>query len=161
MKFSLFKKKKEPFILTPKTDKMYVGTMGEVAAEDYFKRNGYLILEQNWRYSHSEIDLIVKDDKCLVFCEVRTQNPNKIHYTTPALSISREKKAALSRGAAYYVKKHKINCDCRFDIIEIYMKNGDVVGLNHIKDAFFKTSARIERNRFNYGNTQLQKHKRR
>lgn len=148
MKLLCFKKKKPSFALIPPTEKMYVGTIGEVAAEDYFKRNGYLILEQNWRFSHSEIDLIVKDDNCLVFCEVRTQSINKAHYTSPALSISREKKAALSRGAAYYVKKHKINCDCRFDIVEVYMKHGEVVGMNHIKDAFFKTSARIERNRF-------------
>ena len=69
MKFPFFKKKEEkkPFALIPPTEKMYVGTMGEVAAEDYFKRNWYLILEQNWRHSHSEIDLIAKDDKCIVF----------------------------------------------------------------------------------------------
>lgn len=133
------------------TEKAALGDEGEKAALKYLLKRGYRLLEANFRYSHSEIDLIVEDrDKCVVFCEVRTQSVE--NYLSPAESITENKRASISRGAAYYLaniheygtyndylEAQSRNFPCRFDVIEVYAENGHVKKINHIKDAFFKT----------------------
>ncbi|MEM7107431.1 MAG: YraN family protein [Bacteroidota bacterium] len=37
-----------------------LGKEGERLAADYLKKNGYQVLESNWRFKRSEIDLIRK-----------------------------------------------------------------------------------------------------
>ncbi len=134
--------KKEP------TVKMSLGRLGENAALEYLEGLGYYLLERNFRHGESEIDIIMKDERCVVFCEVRTQNVDRINYLTPAESVTKEKRATLSQGAEYYMScysetlaSNKLNTipPCRFDVIEIYAKDNKVIEINHIKDAFFKT----------------------
>ena len=147
---SLFKKneknvKKEP------TEKMSLGKLGENAAFEYLDGLGYYLLERNFRHGESEIDIIMKDERCVVFCEVRTQNVDRVNYLTPAGSVTQEKRATLSQGAQYYMAHYfetlstnKLNTipPCRFDVIEVYVKDNSVIEINHIKDAFFKTRKR-------------------
>ena len=42
--------------------------IGEERAREYLKKRGYKIIEQNYRTKYSEIDIIVKKDDILVFC---------------------------------------------------------------------------------------------
>ena len=39
------------------------GELGEKLALDYFQKKGYVILEQNWRYSHWEVDIIASHNE--------------------------------------------------------------------------------------------------
>ena len=143
---SLFKKKevtkKEP------TARMTLGRLGENAALEYLEGLGYFLLERNFRHGESEIDLIMKDGRCVVFCEVRSQSVDRVHYLTPAESVTTEKRAKLSSGAEYYMSRYsetlasnKLHTvpPCRFDVLEVYVKDNKVTEINHIKDAFFKT----------------------
>ena len=57
---------------TPKS--MTLGRRGEWFAARYLEQNGYRILEQNYRVSHLEIDLICTDGQTLAFCEVKTRS---------------------------------------------------------------------------------------
>ena len=120
-------------IQSQKTEKMRLGELGEKEALKYLLKEGYELLEKNFRFSHSEIDLILKDGECIVFCEVRTQSLKKSHYLTPAESISENKKASLSRGASFYLSKYSITSPSRFDIVEVYTENNKL-----LKDAFYK-----------------------
>jgi len=56
----------------PTTNKE-TGSRGEQIAKDYLVSQQYTILEQNFRYSKSEIDLIAKEGEVLVFIEVKTR----------------------------------------------------------------------------------------
>jgi len=49
------------------------GKESESIAVRYLKRNGYKILEQNYRNQLGEIDIIAKDKKTLVFVEVKAR----------------------------------------------------------------------------------------
>lgn len=121
------------------TEKASLGRFGEREAEKYLSKQGYITLERNFRHSHSEIDLILLDGDCTVFCEVRTHNVLKSHYLTPSESISENKKASLSKGASFYMGTHFYSDKCRFDVVEVFAENGKVIKINHIKDAFYKT----------------------
>ncbi|GIW63552.1 MAG: hypothetical protein KatS3mg091_354 [Patescibacteria group bacterium] len=48
-----------------------LGKVGEQIALDYLQKQGYSLVEQNFFARFSEIDLIVKKEKKLVFCEVK------------------------------------------------------------------------------------------
>ena len=56
----------------PETAK--IGQMGEALATDFLRKKGFSILERNWRYRKSEIDIICKQDSVLVFVEVKTRS---------------------------------------------------------------------------------------
>lgn len=53
--------------------KQKIGTLGEQAAENYFKKKDYQILEKNFKIKNAEIDLICQKDKEIIFVEVKTR----------------------------------------------------------------------------------------
>ncbi len=54
------------------------GEQGESLAVWYLKKNGYKILEQNYRTKLGEIDIIAKEKKTLVFVEVKIKKINTV-----------------------------------------------------------------------------------
>src|SRR5262245_14564963 len=50
-----------------------LGALGERMARVHLEARGYAILDRNFRTRHGELDLVVADDRCLVFCEVKTR----------------------------------------------------------------------------------------
>ena len=51
-----------------------IGRQGELRAAEFLKINGYQILAQNFRWARGEIDIIAREQNCLVFVEVKTCN---------------------------------------------------------------------------------------
>ena len=49
-----------------------IGHLGEDATCEYLKKNGYKIVERNWRLGNIEIDVIAEDRRNIVFVEVKT-----------------------------------------------------------------------------------------
>ena len=98
------------------------GAMGEVRVEQYLLGLGWEILERNYACTGAEIDLIARDGRVLVFVEVKVRNRSRMAA----------KQKRLSRGALYYMmKKGLMNCQARFDVVEI--QDGH---LTHLRDAF-------------------------
>lgn len=50
-----------------------LGRHGETLAADFLRANGYVILAQNWRYSHLELDIVALRDSVLHVVEVKTR----------------------------------------------------------------------------------------
>lgn len=115
------------------------GKIGEAYAARYLKEKGYTILDVNYRTRFSEIDIIASDEcGTLCFIEVKTRK-NKLHgYGSDFIFKSKIEKMIL--GARSYTAHKNINCDIRFDVIEVYgeiMPSGFCVSeINHIKNAF-------------------------
>ncbi len=94
-----------------------IGKLGEDKAKKYLKRQGYRILESNYRTKAGEIDLIAKAKECLVFVEAKTRTSDE--YGTPAEAVSYYKQQHMLKSAKYYLAKHGGECECRFDVIEV------------------------------------------
>jgi len=111
-----------------------LGKQGEEIATTYLLRQGYIILEVNWRAGRNEIDIIARDKDFLVIIEVKSRSSST--FSEPEEAVTRDKQQALIRAANAYIFKKNINLDTRFDIISIiYNKNETRV--NHLKDAFY------------------------
>jgi putative endonuclease len=50
-----------------------VGALGEDLARRHLQSRGFEVLDANFRTRHGELDVVVADDRCLVFCEVKTR----------------------------------------------------------------------------------------
>lgn len=110
------------------------GKNSEKTAQEYLIKNGFKILETNWRSGHKEIDIIAEDKDFIIFVEVKARN-NDI-FAKPEDAVNFNKIKNIVRAANTYLVSHKINKDSRFDIITLLsMPNGEYK-IEHIKDAF-------------------------
>ena len=117
---------------TPKNFyKKLLGRIGEKKAEKHLKSIGYKILEKNFTTDIGEIDLVAKDGEYIVFVEVKTRASNK--YGLPSEAVNYKKRKKYENLASLYLQKNsKLDCPCRFDVVEIIGKN-----INHIINAFY------------------------
>ncbi len=110
-----------------------LGKKGEEIAANYLIKNGYVILDLNWRFQKSEIDIIAKKENTLFIIEVKTRS--SIHIISPENAVNQKKIKLLVVAANEYVSQKKLNIEVQFDIITIHKKHKKHT-LNHIKDAF-------------------------
>jgi putative endonuclease len=116
------------------TEANELGKQGEEIAVKYLLRQGYVILDTNWRVKHNEIDIIARDKDYVVIVEVKSRSSDA--FTEPEEAVTRDKQQALIRAANAYIYRKNIMEDVRFDIISI-IHNKNETRVNHIKDAFY------------------------
>ncbi len=110
------------------------GKAGEEAAVAYLKTRGYSIRHRNYRYLHSEIDIIAQKGDVLAIIEVKSRtNPILDHIED---AVSRKKIKRLVLAADHYVTDKGLEVEVRFDIITI-LKSGTGFRTTHLKDAFY------------------------
>lgn len=84
-----------------------LGILGEKIAEKYLKKQGYKILDRNFRYKgYGEIDIIAKKEENLSFIEVKTR---EIAGSTPYMpedNITYFKQKQLIKLAKIYLAKN-------------------------------------------------------
>ena len=112
-----------------------LGKKGESAAVEFLKDAGYTVLEQNYRFGKAEIDIVCKEAKTIIFCEVKTRSTD--YFGPPEESVSKKKIKLIKLAAGEYLYQNKLDTEVRFDIISIVDQKG-VLKIYHIKDAFFQ-----------------------
>lgn len=116
-----------------------IGALGEEAAVKMLKKQGYKIIERNYKSKMGEIDIIARDGEYTCFVEVRMRKTNA--FGTPADTIDKRKQRRIINTAKQYaVAKGIYDTPMRFDAVVINaaadkdgMKN---VSMEVIKDAF-------------------------
>ncbi len=112
-----------------------LGKKGEKIAVDYLINKGYLILETNWRYRRSEIDIIVKKDNILIFVEVKTRS--NAYYARPESFVTHKKEKMMIDAASAYMIEVGHEWEIRFDIVSVIYHNQAHQTIDHFEDAFF------------------------
>ena len=116
-----------------------IGNLGEEAAVQAIKKQGYKVIERNYRTKMGEIDIIARDGEYTCFIEVRLRKNND--FGSPADTINKAKQRKIINTAKLYAVKNKIyDTPMRFDTVLI---NADTDGeklvntkIQIIKDAF-------------------------
>ena len=107
--------------------------LGENKACKYLQKNKYKIIERNFRCKFGEIDIIAKNNKEIIFIEIKTRE--RITYGLPAEAITYTKQKHMYKTAQYYLYINKLENICtRFDAIEIYIISEKEIKINHIKN---------------------------
>ena len=102
--------------------KQLEGKFGEVKAQEYLEKLGYTIICKNFRCMQGEIDIIAKDEKELVFIEVKTRKDTK--YGEAREAVDTKKQKHIYEAAKYYLYKNKLEeAYVRIDVIEVYVIN--------------------------------------
>lgn len=110
------------------------GGYGELCAARWMRKKKWTILAANFHSRFGEIDLIAEDGHSLVFVEVKTRDVSSI--AAPREFVDLRKQRRLAKTAAYYLCCHPTELQPRFDVIEVWTKQGRLLELNHIKNAF-------------------------
>ena len=98
------------------------GARGELLAEQFLKKQGYRIVERNFRCKFGEIDLIGFKKGVLSFIEVKTRSSDA--FGQPIDSVDKAKQRRLIRLANYYLYKKRAQPElpCQFDVVAIMLK---------------------------------------
>jgi len=114
-----------------------IGKWGEKTALAYLENKGYTVIKQGFRSRFGEIDLIVKNKEFLVFVEVKTRkNANFAHAKE---YVSKVKQRKIIATANYWLAKRPTNLQPRFDVVEVYAKDGEYTAESevvHLENAF-------------------------
>lgn len=110
-----------------------LGKFGEDKAVEYLKKQGYQIIERNFRYARAEIDIIASRDDFLAFVEVKLRR--NLKYGLPQSAVDYRKQEKIKRAAQFYLMKNKNDKKIRFDVISIQI-NDSSGRLKHFENAF-------------------------
>ena len=96
------------------------GNLGEKLAAGFLKKQGYRILQTNYRCREGEVDIVARHKDCLVFVEVRAKRSQE--FGSPEESITLAKMDKLRRVAAHYRQTHDdIPDSWRIDVVAVEM----------------------------------------
>jgi putative endonuclease len=132
---NLLDKIKARFAGSLKPEHLRRGEFGERAAEIHLKAQGLKFLARNFRSERGEIDLVFREQDCLVFVEVKTRSSEG--WTRPAAAVDARKRRLLSLTALDYLKLLKNPpVKFRFDIVEVLLRDGAVREIRHLPNTF-------------------------
>lgn len=100
-------------------NKREIGCKYEEKACEYMQKQGFRVLERNFRCRQGEIDVIGEQDGYLVFVEVKYRMTKTSGTAEEAVTYAKQKR--ICRTADYYRYKHQIGNDrpIRYDVIAI------------------------------------------
>lgn len=100
------------------------GRRGEDEAAAYLQKNGYRVLERNWKKHHAEIDIIAIEGDILVFIEVKTRFSDE--YGKPEEAMTPWKVKTLERAAYEYKLYHpELPDGLRIDFVGVDYAEGN------------------------------------
>ena len=105
----------KPLLTTPRTA---LGRWNEDLAAEEYQRRGYGVIDRNWRCPDGEIDLVMRRDDTIVFCEVTTRRSDA--FGTAAMAVDQTKQVKVRRLAAAWLAAHgERRVEVRFDVAAI------------------------------------------
>ena len=105
-----------------------LGMLGELITIDYFNERGYTLLEQGYRCTEGEADLVLLDelDDVVVMAEVKTRRV-ALDCTTrvfPEEAVDAQKQRRYRRIASCYLMEHYPLKAIRFDAVGVTIRGG-------------------------------------
>lgn len=109
------------------------GDLGERIAVDWLRRNGFLIMERNWRYGRYEIDIIASRWDTIHFVEVKTRDARSL--TSPEDAITAGKMQALRKAVSAYAASRRITRELQLDLIAVEIMPDGSADIRYVENA--------------------------
>lgn len=115
----------------------FEGLCAESMVADLLREEGFVILSQNYRLNHLEVDLIALDGTTVCFVEVKARAAEYLLQDVDAL-IGAKKRRNLTIAADYYINTHPEfqHYQVRFDYALVHTPVGKEPRVRYIKSAF-------------------------
>ena len=112
--------------------KTQLGRYGETCAARFLTRDlGMVLLDRNWRSEHGEIDLVLRDGRVLVICEVKTRSTLK--FGDPLEAVTQQKTERLKVLAAAWCERQSLRVsDLRIDLVGVLLDGDGATRIEHV-----------------------------
>lgn len=115
-------------------DRISKGKKGEEAAAAFLTKEGYRVIERNFRCPLGEIDIIALDSGTLAFVEVKTRS--SVSFGLPEEAVNYRKRHQIAKVAQFYISRKKLfDNPARFDVVAVTIMDGKEE-VRVIKNAF-------------------------
>lgn len=109
-----------------------LGAYGEAYAARHLVERGMAVLDRNWRCDQGEIDLVLRDGRVLVFCEVKTRSSTL--FGNPLEAVTEQKAARLRRLAARWLAAHQVRAgEVRIDLVGVLVPRNGAPSVEHLR----------------------------
>jgi putative endonuclease len=95
-----------------------LGAAGERLAAQLLERQGYRILERNWRCRYGELDLVAADGPELVFVEVKTRRGARLGSPEEAITGAKRRRL-IAAAQTYLAERGDEQHPYRFDVVAV------------------------------------------
>jgi putative endonuclease len=120
-----------------------LGERGEELAARHLEARGYEVVERNFRTRYGELDIVVRDARFLVFCEVKTRivRLSTLDVLGPFAAMGIRKQRQVRAMAREWLGQGRLEgsrpAELRFDAIGIsFDATGRLLSLEHLEAAF-------------------------
>ena len=121
-----------------------LGARGEELAARHLEARGYRVVGRNFRTRYGELDLVVRDARFLVLCEVKTRVVRRAPASDvlgPFAGIGGRKRQQVRAMAREWLAQARLEgprpAELRFDAIGIsFDAHGRLMALEHLEAAF-------------------------
>ena len=110
-----------------------LGKKGEQLAVDFLLKNGYNIVERNYRFQKAEVDIIAQKKDILAIIEVKTRSTTD--FGNPQDFVKPKQIQRLVKAVDEYVTVNDLDVEVRFDIVAIVKEKKDF-NIEHLENAF-------------------------
>lgn len=118
-----------------KVDHLSVGRIGEDLACRHLKKQGYIILDRNFRTRQGEIDIIAEQGDTVTFVEVKARQGRACGH--PLEAVTPAKCRQISKVALQYIAENGLeNRAARFDVVAVTLETGKEPELLIVQNAF-------------------------
>jgi putative endonuclease len=131
---------------TPKDGRRALGALGEQLAAEHYERLGFEVLGRNVRTAQGEIDLIAREERTLVFVEVKARRAahrrrGACPCDQPLSNLRFEQRRRLRRAAAAWLLDHVADrprpANVRFDAVGVIVDGaGRLLRLDQVEGAW-------------------------
>jgi putative endonuclease len=101
---------------------LQTGQEGEALAAAWLQQEGYVLLHQNWRFKHWELDIVAEKGGVLHLVEVKTLRSNRFGY--PEQQVGHKKRQSLAKAAEQYLLQYPQWQRIQFDVLSITLVTG-------------------------------------
>ena len=120
-----------------------LGDQGEELAARHLEARGLEVVERNFRTRYGELDIVARDERFLVFCEVKTRIARRAgdDVLGPFAAIGVRKQRQVRAMAREWLAEGRLEgrrpSELRFDAIGIsFDGDGRLLALEHLEAAF-------------------------
>jgi putative endonuclease len=109
-----------------------LGRDGEQAAVEYLEKQGFRILDRNWRCAEGELDIVAVDRRVFVAVEVKTRSSTR--FGTPLEAVGRAKQLRLRRLAVTWLNAHGVHFEqVRVDVVGLMYEGTGGYTIRHVR----------------------------